>query len=45
MDEQRIFSKIAQLQHYMGELKEIIPESEVFYCNLLKDRRATERVL
>ncbi len=45
MDEERILHKISELESYIIELNEIIPNSESEYISSIKDRRATERIL
>jgi len=45
MDNERILSKISELEKYIGELNQILPGSEEEYITSIKDRRATERIL
>ncbi len=45
MDEERILIKISQIEQYLDELQQILPEEVETYLNSIKDRRAVERVL
>ena len=45
MDSERILSKISELEKYIGELNQILPDSEAEYTSSIKNRRATERIL
>lgn len=45
MDNDRILSKISELEKYIGELNQILPGSEAEYITSTKNRRATERIL
>ena len=45
MDSERILSKISELEKYIGELNQILPDSETEYTTSTKNRRATERIL
>ncbi len=45
MDSERILSKISELEKYISELNQILPDSEEKYLTSNKIRRATERIL
>nr|AQS31272.1 hypothetical protein [uncultured archaeon] len=45
LDNKRILSKIDELNKYLSELEEIIPENLEIYKNSIKDKRACERLL
>jgi len=44
IDRERILSKIAELEGYLGELQAIVPDSFEAYCRIEK-KRACERLL
>jgi uncharacterized protein YutE (UPF0331/DUF86 family) len=45
MDRQRLLVKMGQLEQYMNELKEVVPEQEEKYLNSTLHKRAVERIL
>ncbi len=45
MNSERIYSKIAELEKYLEELKEILPDSEEEYLQSILHKRALERIL
>ena len=45
MDSERILSKISELEKYISELNQILPDSEEAYLTSTKTRRAIERIL
>ena len=45
MDSERILSKISELEKYISELNQVLPDSEEEYLTSTKIRRATERIL